>query len=96
MPRHAKEPRSSNFMGMKNSPIIGAKGTWLEPEELTYPSGGMHRRCRAVCQDGKLRVIRCSISDTFFSIHASGGFITSEEDIDSGLPVFQFTANKKD
>lgn len=48
--------------------------TWLEPEDLCYPNGGYHRRCRAMNADtGKLVIVRCSIADTFFSIPAAGG-----------------------
>ena len=66
--------------------------TWLEPEELCYPHGGMTRRAKAICEDGKLRVVKCGIPDTFFSIPAklgaAKGFVSSEE---SG---FHFTAYK--
>jgi hypothetical protein len=95
MAREAK-PRSANYYGMRSEPTIGAQGTWLEPEEITYPSGAMIRRCRALCEDGKLRVIRCGIPDTFFSIRASGGFITSKEDEMSALPVFLYHRSKKE
>ena len=57
--------------------------TWLEPEELTYPSGGFLRRARvrvvrnphapsALPADvyGQLRIVKASIPDTFFSIPA--------------------------
>lgn len=61
-------PRSSNFFGMRSTPHHGENDTWLEPEEITYPSGAMIRRCRAVCPDGIPRVVTCGIADTFFSI----------------------------
>ena len=56
--------------------------TWLEPEELTYPSGGFHRRAlvrlRANSNNtvdpsypvGLLRVVRCSVPDTYSTIPA--------------------------
>ena len=47
--------------------------TWLEPEELCYPNGGMNRRCRCRWPDGKLRIVRCGIHDTFFSIPVRRG-----------------------
>ncbi len=64
--------------------------TWLEPEEICYPSDGkMVRRCKARCADGKLRIIRCGIPDTFFTIPAKGGFISVKDE------EFFFTASKK-
>jgi len=49
------------------------KGTWLDPEEMAYPSGSMAagRKAKAMCPDGKARVCRVSIPDTFFSIPAT-------------------------
>ena len=48
-----------------------AKDTWLEPEELTYPSGGFHRRARAYCPGERaFRIVKCSIPDTYFTIPA--------------------------
>lgn len=67
-------PRSANFYGMRSEPLIGTLGTWLEPEEITYPSGAMIRRARAINADtGKLKVVRCGIPDTYFSIPVRGG-----------------------
>jgi hypothetical protein len=78
--RKPKPPRICNYFGMKNSPIIGNLETWLEPEELTYPSGGRLRRCHAINVDtGKPITVRCGLPDTFFSIDAEGGFITSSD-----------------
>ena len=58
-------------------------GTWLEPEEFTYPSGGFLRRARVrVVRNphapsalpaevyGELRTVKASIPDTFFSVPA--------------------------
>ena len=75
--------------------------TWIEPEERCYPSGGFHRKARVrICPNkfnadivlpyGKLRMVRASIPDTFFSIPAKlrlkgstvRGFITQDSDTD--------------
>jgi hypothetical protein len=88
-------PRSSNYLGMKSIPIVIAD-TWLEPEELCYPRGGMSRKALAHCEDGTLAVVVCGIPDTYFSIPAyrkvNGlrvkGFVSSSED------GFKFTAYK--
>ncbi len=67
-------PRSANFYGMRSDPQFFELGTWLEPEEITYPNGAMVRRARAINTDtGKLKVVRCGIPDTFFSIPVRGG-----------------------
>jgi hypothetical protein len=31
------------------------------------------------CPDGKLRVVRCGLADTFFSIPAVGGYLVLED-----------------
>ncbi len=50
--------------------------TWLEPEELCYPKGGgMTRRCLARHADGLLKVVKCGIPDTYFTIPTRCGFI---------------------
>lgn len=70
-----------------NYPVerILVKGeTWLEPEEAAYPNGGMTRKARVRFSDGKLRMIRAGIPDTYFSVPATArvngryvaGFIT--------------------
>lgn len=67
-------PRQSSYFGMRTEPIYGRLGTWLEPEEITYPSGSMIRRCRAVnVETGRLKVVRCGIPDTFWTIPCRGG-----------------------
>lgn len=80
------KPRIGTFYGAPiHNIVIG--DTWLEGEEFTYPSGGLHRRCYALCPDNKLRVVKCGVADTFFSIPAYArikgkrvkGFITSDE-----------------
>lgn len=60
----------------------GANNTWLEPEELCYPHGGMRRRCRAMdVSTGKLRTVRCGIPDTYFTIPAKGGWIDCKDGV---------------
>lgn len=57
--------------------------TWVDPEEVAYPDGGMKRRARVkVTQNtshpvaaigplvGKYRMVRAGIADTYFSIPA--------------------------
>lgn len=79
-------PRSSKFHGREEQPTCAQDGTWLEPESLCYPAGGMSRRAYAMCADGVKRLVTCGIPDTMFSIpgyyHTSGGgtirgFVTS-------------------
>jgi len=93
------EPRVSTFMGAREE-AQHKGGTWLEPESLCYPSGGMLRRARARFADGELRVVRCGIPDTFFSIPARaqvkgesvGGFVSVDTDKDE----FTFTAYEEE
>lgn len=45
--------------------------TSLDPEEYAYPSGSLaqsRRYAHAICEDGKIRKIKISIADTYFSI----------------------------
>ncbi len=80
-------PRVACYFGMRTEAHVNPNGTWLEPEELTYPSGAMIRRCRALCEDGKIRVVICGMPDTLFSIPARAriggksvrGYVTSDE-----------------
>lgn len=47
--------------------------TWIDPEELAYPTGSVHgsrRRGLVRFADGKLRMVRLGVPDTFFSIPA--------------------------
>ena len=61
--------------------------TWLEPEELCYPNGGMTRKAYAICEDGQKRIVTCGIPDTYFSIPAFRiirgkrvkGYVSSDE-----------------
>ena len=69
--------------------------TWIEPEEYTYPSGGLKRRAKAILREnphnpitlpyGVARIVRASIADTFFSVPARWrgvkGFLSVEDDI---------------
>lgn len=80
--RPTPQPRTACFMGMREAPSLMGKGTWLEAESFCYPGGGMHRRARAVCPDGKLRVLRCGIPNTFFTVPVKGGgYLTIDEDV---------------
>lgn len=76
-------PRAATYYGMRTTPSYGRLGTWLEPEELAYPSGAMTRRARAInTQTGLPVVVRCGIPDTFFSIPCrGGGWMDSHEGI---------------
>lgn len=75
------QPRDTSCYGMKCFPQHMALGTWLEPEALTYPSGSMIRRARAIdTTTGKLRVVRCGIADTYFTIPVRGGGYLSVSD----------------
>lgn len=69
-------------MGMREAPSVMGEGTWLEAEAFCYPGGGMHRRARALCPDGKLRVLRCGIPDTFFTVPVKGGgYLTTDNNV---------------
>lgn len=90
-------PRTSNFYGMRSSAHINDNGTWLEPEELCYPNGGMTRKAYALFPDGQKRIVTCGIPDTYFSIQAKPvkvkgvsmrGYIGSNE---SGIVFIPFT-----
>ena len=63
----------------------------IDPEEYAYPNGGMHRRAR-VLFNGKLRMARAGIPDTYFSIPARCGNVAGWIGIDDGALVFH--ANK--
>jgi hypothetical protein len=52
------------------SPTQKAGLTWIEPEEFAYPSGGFLRRAYVRCPDGRYRVVRCSIADTYYTVPA--------------------------
>jgi hypothetical protein len=65
-------PRKGSFMGMEISGSVYCDGTWLEDEAFAYPDGGFTRRVYALCADGKKRILKCSIPDTYFSIPARG------------------------
>jgi hypothetical protein len=58
--------------------------TWIEPEEWCYLHGGMTRRARVRFPNGRLRVVRCGIPDTWFSIPVrksdGDGYITINTD----------------
>lgn len=44
--------------------------TYLAPESHAYPNGGQTRRCKAICQDGRIRVVWAGIPDTYSTIPA--------------------------
>lgn len=65
--------------------------TWVDPEELAYPSGSLRqsrRRARVRCADGRLRTARIGVADGYFSIPGSlkargytiAGFVYHSED----------------
>jgi len=86
------------------SQVLGE--TWLEPEELAYPSGGFGiRRAYVVLRQnphnpimldyGKLATVLVSIPDTFSTIPARlrthGQRIKGYVSVDTGSEVFTFT-----
>ena len=73
MSRPEPTPRVCRYMGMTHAALELGQGTWMEAEAFCYPGGGMNRRACALCPDGKLRVFRCGIPDTFFSTPVKGG-----------------------
>lgn len=79
----AKEPRTAYFWGARSEPHFGRLETWLEPEELCYPSGGKHRRAKCIdITTGKSRIVHCGIPDTYFSIPCKEkGYVYMEEGI---------------
>lgn len=101
MPKPTPTPRSANYLGMKTQAHTAKDGTWLEPEELCYPSGRELRKAYAKCEDGELRVITCGIPDTFFSIPGFykkdgkrvRGFVSVDTSTDDG--GYKFTVVQK-
>lgn len=98
--RKTAKPRRLTGIHRDSSTIYQGK-TWLEPEEWTYPSGGFNRRAYVRCPDGKYRVVRSSIPDTYFTIpahlvfkkkHVSGYISTDEKHPDK---EFVFVAGGK-
>ena len=86
-------PRTSYFMGSRETPHVEPDGTWLEPESSCYPAGGMTRRARVHTLAG-LRIVQCGIPDTYFSIPArlKVGKTTLRGFISSGDHGLHFTA----
>lgn len=71
-------------------------GTWIDAEELAYnvPLKKSPRRGLARFPDGKLRMVRLGVPDTFFTIPARAsdgrhGYVTSGEE------GFTFHYNKR-
>ncbi len=90
-------PRNSSYFGMRSAATVCSNGTWIEPEELCYPNGGMTRKAYALFPDGVKRVVICGIPDTYFSIPAKPvkvngvavrGYIGSDE---NGIKFVPFT-----
>jgi hypothetical protein len=89
---------------MTRKPVRGtshyANGTWIEPEELAYNTySGTHwgsgRRAAALCNDGKVRIIRIGIPSMWFAIpghdsRGNTGAITMDE-TETGEPFVTFT-----
>ena len=78
------------------------EGTWLDPEELAYPSGSLRQSRRhfmAKCPDGKSRGGVCGIPDTYFSIPArmkvNGKTISGYVSSDDGALVFNPAGKNK-
>ena len=91
MKRTQPEPRVSHFMGGGSRPWVSdSQMTWMESEDFCYPNGAMDRRARVFFPDGKRRVVRCGINDTWFSTPVrksdvskafpDGGFLMVESD----------------
>ena len=91
-----------------NNRIRGAVlgSTWIDPEELAYNSYSgaptrSNRRGRVRFPDGKLRIVRLGVADTFFSIpakpaHGRVGFVSvsslfSQTSGSEGEQEFTFT-----
>lgn len=92
------QPRKCVYFGMYSPASFFEKGTWIEAEEMTYPSGSMKRRARALNVDtGKIQVIKCGLPDTWFSIVAGGGFLTICDDPENeNYKVLLFHPYKKE
>lgn len=97
MSKRVPLPRVANFYGMRSEAHIEENGTWLEPEELCYPHGGMTRKAYALFPDGVKRIVTCGIPDTYFSIPAKPvkvgdiklrGYIGSDE---NGIKFVPYT-----
>lgn len=71
-----------------------ANGTYLGPEEEAYPHGRQTRRCRAECDDGRVRRVWGGIPDTFFSIPAHarirGRYVAGYMTVDTDRNVLRF------
>lgn len=85
------EPRTSQYLGVKEEPWYESFGTWLEPESICYPQAGFTRRAKVLHPDGKLRILRTSVADTYFSlpVRPDTGFITKYE-LGDGRAVWLF------
>lgn len=98
---------SRRFVRILPRLAVNLGSTWLEGEELCYPSGGYHRRARVIVRKnpgneialpyGESRVVLCAIPDTFFSIPARlryrGRTVQGFVSVndDRGMSVYTFT-----
>lgn len=91
-------PRKGSFHGMTIGGRHYPDGSWLEDEAFALPDGGFTRRAKARCEDGKLRVFRCSMPDTYFSIPARGkiGGKIVEGFLSGGEEGLTFTQHEND
>ncbi len=98
MPRPIPQPRTG--LSFLHDHPTHRGDTWLEPEDYCYPRGGMTRRARVRFPDGKLRVLRCGIPDTWFSVPVrksdGDGYITTRDDGPTGAPEFVFCPHTKE
>jgi hypothetical protein len=91
------KPRTSYFMGSKSEPWYESYGTWVEAEDICYPQGGFIRRAKVLHPDGKLRILRTSIADTYYSLPVTPntGYITRHE-LKDGRGVWVFVKYKSE
>lgn len=94
-------PRSACFYGMRTDPQILSLGTWLEPEEICYPSGRLGiRRARAYnVETGKLTIKRTGISimsDGFVSQYIQTALWSSMDGDGNALDSLRYAHAKLD
>lgn len=93
----SREPREGNCIYGSLSAVHYGE-TWVEAEAYCYPNGGFYRRARVRFPDGKLRIVRCGIADTWFSIPVrksdADGYIFVASD-DNGVTEFRFQPHVK-
>lgn len=67
--------------------------TWLEPEELCYRGG--RRRAGVLFPDGQIRIVRCGLPNTAFSIPAyhgswGRGYVSSRDGVLEFWPASRY------